>query len=200
MALAAVSSRGEELHMTTTHGVDVTQLGEAVDSITADPETGQFRFRAVTEWTDGLQCVTSIDDFDQGGERIHTREFHVEGDEPEQILGKRTAPNAVELLLAALGSCLSVGYAANAAAMGIELEDLRFELEGDVDLRGFLGISEDVRAGYNTLTCTAYVDADASAAELAELRDRVESTSPLMDTITNAVPLETDVVSVRTEA
>lgn len=185
--------------MTLTHGVDVEQLGQAVETITEQPEGGQFRFRAETEWTDGLQCVTTIDDFDQAGERIHTQEFHIEGDEPEQILGKRAAPNAVELLLAALGSCLSVGYAANAAAMGIELDDLRFELEGDIDLRGFLGISEDVRAGYNTLTCTAFLEADISEEELVELQDRVETTSPLMDNITNSVPLETNVVSVQRE-
>lgn len=182
--------------MVINHGVNVEQLGRAVEAITDDPDTGRFRFRAQTEWTDGLRCVTSIDDFHQAGHRIHTQEFHVEGDEPEQILGTRTAPNAVELRLAALGSCLSVGYAANAAALNIELDSLRFELEGDVDLRGFLGISEDVRAGYNTVTCTAYIDADASADELAELRDRVETTSPLMDNIMNAVPLETTVVNV----
>ena len=180
--------------MSTKNGVDVEQLGDAIEAITAEPENGRFRFRAETEWTDALQCVTSIDDFDQAGERIHTQEFRIEGDEPEQILGKRTAPNAVELLLAALGSCLSVGYAANAAAMDIELDALRFEMEGDVDLRGFLGISEDVRAGYNTVTCTAHIDADASEEELAELRERVENTSPLMDTLTNEVSLETDVV------
>lgn len=183
--------------MSITNGVDVEQLGQAVEAITDDSAIGQFQFRAETEWTDSLQCVTTIDDFDQAGERIHTQEFTIEGDEPEQILGKRTAPNAVELLLAALGSCLSVGYAANAAAMGIDLDELRFELEGDVDLRGFLGISEDVRAGYNTVTCIAYIDADASEEELAELRHRVETTSPLMDTITNAVPLETAVISVQ---
>ena len=100
----------------------------------------------------------------------------------------------VELLLAALRSCLSVGYAANAAAMGIELHDLRFELEGDLDLRGFLGISEDVRPGYDSVTCTVYIDADAADEELFKLRERVEATSPLMDIITNAVPLETDLV------
>lgn len=182
--------------MSVNNGVDVEQLGQAVEAITEESAVGQFRFRAETEWTVALRCVTTIDDFDQAGERVHTQEFVIEGDEPEQILGKRTAPNAVELLLAALGSCLSVGYAANAAAMGIELDDLRFELEGDVDLRGFLGISEDVRAGYSSVTCTAYIDADASEEELAELRDRVETTTPLMDSITNAVRLETDVVAV----
>ena len=176
------------------NGVDVDQLEGAVEAISADPEVGQFVFRAETEWTDALKCVTTIDEFDQAGETITTREFTIEGDEPEQILGERTAPNAVELLLAALGSCLSVGYAANAAAMGIELHDLRFELEGDIDLRGFLGISEDVRPGYNTVTCTVYIDADASEEELAELRERVESTSPLMDVITNAISLDTELV------
>ena len=180
--------------MSVRNGVDVEQLGEAIEAITEGPENGHFRFRAESEWTDALQCVTRIDDFDRAGERIHTREFEIEGDEPEQILGKRTAPNAVELLLAALGSCLSVGYAANAAAMGIGLNELRFEMEGDVDLRGFLGISEDVRAGYNTVTCTAHIDADASEEELTELRERVESTSPLMDNLANGVALETDLV------
>ena len=180
--------------MSVKNGVDVQQLGDAVDAITENPDVGQFRFFAETEWTEGLKCVTSIDEFDQAGERIRTEEFRVEGDEPEQILGERTAPNAVELLLAALGSCLSVGYAANAAAMDIDLEDLRFELEGDVDLRGFLGIDEDTRPGYNEVTCTTHIETDASEDQLAELKERVEATSPLLDIVTNEVPVETELV------
>jgi uncharacterized OsmC-like protein len=179
---------------TVVNGVDVSALEGAVGAISDDPDVGRFTFRAETEWTDALKCVTTVNEFDQAGETVSTQEFTIEGDEPEQILGERTAPNAVELLLTALGSCLSVGYAANAAAMGIELEDLRFEMEGDVDLRGFLGISEDVRAGFDAVQCTVYVDADASEDELAELRERVESTSPLMDNIANTVQLETDLV------
>ena len=176
------------------NGVDVEQLKGAVEAISADPEVGQFTFRAETEWTDALKCVTSIDEFDQAGETISTREFTIEGDEPEQILGERTAPNAVELLLAALGSCLSVGYAANAAAMGIDLRELRFEMEGDVDLRGFLGISKDVRPGYESISCTVYLDANASDDELHELQERVEATSPLMDIIQNEVSLDTRLI------
>ncbi|SIS06594.1 OsmC family protein [Natronorubrum thiooxidans] len=179
---------------TAKNGVDVEQLTEAIEAISEDPDVGEFRFQAETKWTDALKSTTTIDEFDQAGEQIRTQEFHIEGDEPEQILGERTAPNAVELLLAALGSCLSVGYAANAAAMDIEIHDLRFELEGDVDLRGFLGISEDVRPGYDALTCSTYVDADASEEELEELRARVEATSPLVDNITNEVSLETEFV------
>jgi uncharacterized OsmC-like protein len=180
--------------MATRNGVDVEQLTEAIETISDDSTVGQFRFHAETEWRDALKSTTTIDEFDQAGERIRTREFHVEGDEPEQILGERTAPNAVELLLAALGACLSVGYAANAAAMDIELHDLRFELAGDVDLRGFLDISEDVRPGYDALTCRTHVEADASEDELEELREHVEATSPLIDNITNEVSVETELV------
>ena len=176
------------------NGVDVSALEGAVEAITDDPDVGTFTFRAETEWRDALKAVTTIDEFDQAGETVHTREFTIEGDEPEQILGERTAPNAVELLLGALGSCLSVGYAANAAAMGIELDGLRIEMEGDVDLRGFLGISEDVRPGYESITCSVYLDSDADAADLEALRERVESTSPLVDIISREVPLETEFV------
>ncbi|SOB75424.1 Uncharacterized OsmC-related protein [Marinobacter sp. LV10R510-11A] len=180
--------------MSTTNGVDVEQLGQATQAITQAPNAGQFTFRARTNWTGALQSVTTIDGFDQAGEHVTTRQFEIEGDEPEQILGQRAAPNAVELLLAALGSCLSVGYAANAAAMGIKLDHLRFDLEGDLDLRGFLGISQDVRPGYGSIRCVAHVDTDASEKELAELRRRVEATSPLVDNITNAVNLEIELV------
>jgi len=179
----------------TVNGVDVSALEGAVEAISDDPDVGMFTFRAETEWKDALKSVTTIDEFDQAGETIHSREFTLQGDEPEQILGERAGPNAVELLLAALGSCLSVGYAANAAHMGIELDELRFEMEGDVDLRGFLGISEDVRPGYESITCTVYLDADASDEELAALRERVEATSPVMDALAHEVPIETRLVA-----
>lgn len=179
---------------TTINGVDVSALEGAIEAISEDPDVGTFRFKAESEWDTALESTTTIDEFDQAGETVHTREFALHGDEPEEILGDRTGPNAVEVLLAALGSCLSVGYAANAAAMGIDLEDLRIEMAGDLDLRGFLGISEDVRPGYDSIECTVYVDADAPAETLEELRDRVEATSPLVDVITNDVPLATRLV------
>ena len=176
------------------NGVDVSALEGAIEAISDDSDAGRFTFRAETEWQDALKAVTTIDEFDQAGETTHTREFTLQGDEPEQILGERSGPNAVELLLGALGSCLSVGYAANAAAMGIELDGLRFEMEGDVDLRGFLGISEDVRPGYESITCAVHLDTEASEGELEELCKHVEATSPLVDAITNEVPLETHLV------
>lgn len=180
---------------TTVNGVDVSALHGAIETISDDHDVGTFTFRAETEWQDALKSVTTIDEFDQAGETVHSHEFTLEGDEPEQILGERTGPNAVELLLGALGSCLSVGYAANAAAMNIELDDLRFEMDGEVDLRGFLGISEDVRPGFESISCTAFIESDATEEEIEQLRERVETTSPLVDAITNEVPLETRLVA-----
>ncbi|NHN41615.1 OsmC family protein [Halorubellus sp. JP-L1] len=177
------------------NGVDVSKLEQTVEAVTDDSTVGQFQFRAETEWTDALRSMTRIDDFDQAGETIHTRTFEIEGDEPEEILGDRTGPNAVELLLSAIGSCLTVGYAAHAAGMGIELDSLRLELDGDVNLQGFLGISEDVRPGYEHVNCTVYVESDASPEELEELREVVEETSPLLDNVRNGVSVETEQVS-----
>lgn len=178
----------------TVNGVDTAALEGAIDAITDDAAVGLFSFRAETDWTEALKCTTSIQEFDQAGTSVESPEFVISGDEPEEILGERTAPNAVELLLSALGSCLSVGYAANAAAMGIELDRLRIEMEGDVDLRGFLGLDEDVRPGYRAISCTVSIDSEASDEDLETLRDHVESTSPLVDVITNEVPLETSLV------
>lgn len=178
----------------TVNGVDVSALEDAVGAISDDPEVGRFTFRAETTWEDALNSITSINEFDQAGETVHTQEFTLQGDEPKEILGERAGPNAVEMLLGALGSCLTVGYAANAAHMGIELDELRLEMEGDVDLRGFLGISEDVRPGYESISCTVYVDADAPEAELAKLHENVEATSPLVDVIKNQVGLETRMI------
>lgn len=176
------------------NGVDVEALEGAVDAISADSDVGMFTFRAETEWADALKSVTTIDEFDQAGETVHSRQFTIQGDEPEQILGERTGANAVELVLGALGSCLSVGYAAHAAGMGIEIEDLRFEMEGDIDLRGFLGISENVRPGYESISYVVHLDANASDDELHELQKRVEATSPLMDILQNEVSLDTRIV------
>ncbi len=177
---------------TVTNGVDVSALEDAIEAIDNNPAAGMFTFQAATEWTESLKSVTTINELDHAGETVSTRELTVESDEPEQILGERTAPNAVELLLTALGSCLSVGYAAHAAAMEIEIDKLDIEMHGDVDLRGFLGISEDVRPGYDSVHCTVSIDANASEEEIQMLREQVESTSPLMDNISNTVELETE--------
>jgi uncharacterized OsmC-like protein len=95
----------------------------------------------------------------------------------------------VEAVLHALASCLAVGFAYNAAAQGIKLERLEFDLEGDVDLHGFLGLSEKVRPGYESIRVTCRVKADAPREKLVELCDYVKRTSPVLDVVRNPVPV-----------
>ncbi|OLZ41148.1 osmotically inducible protein OsmC [Natrinema saccharevitans] len=174
------------------NGLDVDELESLIDGVAAEPEQASFTFRAETEWTGGFASETRISDFEQDGTPIESPEFTVTGDEPAALLGERDGPNAVEHLLAAIGSCLSVTYAGHAAAKGIEIDEMHFEFEGDIDLRGFLGLSDDVRAGYEEIRATTHIDADASDEELEALHEEVLETSPLYDSVTNQVSLEFD--------
>lgn len=126
-------------NIATKNGVDLEKLVATVTAIRADPNRAQFKFHANTKWLDGARSRTTITD------------FAIESDEPEALLGSGKAPNAVELVLAALGSCLAVGFAYNAAARGIELKSLEIDLSGDLDLQAFMGTSDKVRPGYQNI-------------------------------------------------
>lgn len=178
--------------MTELNGLDADELSALIEAAGDDPEQASFTFRAETEWTGGFQSETTIGDFEQAGTTVDSPEFTVTGDEPEALLGEREGPNAVEHLLAAIGSCLSVTYAGHAAGKGIELDDLRFEFEGDIDLRGFLGLSDEVRPGYEEIRATTHLESDASEEELRELHEEVLATSPVYDSVTNTVSLDFD--------
>jgi uncharacterized OsmC-like protein len=120
---------------------------------------------------------------------VRIRDFDpIPSDEPAGLGGTDTAPNPVEQLLGALGNCLVVGYAANASAAGIEINDLRIELQGDIDLHSFLGLRPG-RAGYRTLKVDVHLDADASEGQLAELHRKVVATSPVGNTLSAAIPV-----------
>ncbi len=106
--------------------------------------------------------------------------------------GSETGPNPVEQLLGALGNCLAVGYAANATAAGIEIEALSIELEGDLDLRTFLGLDPDGNAGYESIRVNVNLDSNATDEQRAELHAKVVGTSPVGHTLNRAVPLAID--------
>jgi uncharacterized OsmC-like protein len=126
-----------------------------------------------------------------GQETPHAQPHVVQGDEPDVLLGTDSGPNAVELVLAALGSCYAVGFAYNAAALGFELEELSYEVEGDLDLRNFVGIEEGPRPGFTAIRVRGRARArNASREQLDELCRYVQRTSPVGDIIANAVPVE----------
>ena len=171
------------------NGVNVDQLVQTVNLIKDKPDIAKFTFRAKNEWINGGHSKTTIGGFYGAGQEDSSRKepFVLEGDEPSILLGENHGPNAVEAVLYALASCLAVGFVYNATAKGIKVESLEFNLEGDLDLHGFLGLSETIRPGYQNIKVNYKVKADASREKLEELCEYVQKTSPVLDIIKNQV-------------
>lgn len=173
------------------NGVNLDQLIGTVQAIQETPELARFQFRAHNEWVDGGQSRTEIQGFYGANSEDTSRveAFILEGDEPPVLLGSNHGPNAVEAVLHALASCLAVGFVYNAAVQGITVESLEFDLEGDLDLQAFLGLSDQVRPGYNNIEIKYRVKADAPSEKIIELCNYVQNTSPVLDIIRNPVPV-----------
>ncbi len=173
------------------NGVSVDQLIATINAIKDNPDLARFHFLAKNEWVSGGHSRTKIQSFyGAGGEDSSRGEpFVLEGDEPPVLLGSNAGPNAVEAVLHALASCLAVGFVYNAAAQGIEVDSLEFDLEGDIDLHGFLGLSDQIRPGYQHIRLSYRVKSDAPREKLEALCEYVQKTSPVVDIIRNPVPV-----------
>lgn len=176
------------------NGVNVDQLVQTIDHIKGQPELAKFQFRAHSTWEGGGRTRTTIQGFRGALQEDTSREqpFQLVGDEPPILLGHNAGPNAVEAVLHAITSCLSVGFIYNAAAQGIEVRSLDFDIEGDLDLHGFLGLSKSVRPGYDAIRVRYRVDADATREQLEELCEYVQRTSPVLDIVRNPVAVSVD--------
>lgn len=170
------------------NGVDVQKLGETIKQLSKQPDLARFRFRARNRWSgDGGLNKTTIDGlYGAGQEHPHKKPFELQADEPEVLAGKDRAANPVEHLLNALVTCLTTSMVYHAAARGIRLEEVESQIEGDIDLRGFTGVSPDVRKGYEKLRVTFKVKSDAPAAQLRECA----LFSPVFDSLTRGVPID----------
>jgi uncharacterized OsmC-like protein len=179
--------------VTARNGIDVDQLVGTVDAIKQDPNLAAFIFRARSTWKEGTHNLGEIGAFTHAGseDRSRAEPFVLQGDEPPVLLGANHGPNAVELLLQALAFCYAVGYAANAAARGIELTRMEYEIEGDLDVRPFLGL-DGPRPGFTAIRATARVSSpNATAEQLEELCRYVQDTSPVRDCLANPIPIDT---------
>jgi uncharacterized OsmC-like protein len=172
------------------NGVNVTQLFGTMDAISGQKEIAAFNFRASNKWVNGANNRTTVDDF-YGACETHTREtpFVFDKDEPPVLLGQDIGANPVEYLLAALAGCVTTGLVYHAAARGIELEEVESTYEGNIDLRGFLGMSDEVRNGYEGINVTFRIKSNAPREQLEELVQIAQQRSPVFDCVTNPVPV-----------
>jgi uncharacterized OsmC-like protein len=177
------TSNWEDGGMTTTtdgqlNEVDLNAVGALVEAIKQDSSAAQTMWSAEVRWTGAFRSEAAVRGF-----------APVASDEPNALGGTDTAPNPVEQLLGSLGNCLAVGYAANASVAGITIRELRIDLEGDLDLHAFLGLT-DGHAGFSAIRVAVHLDTDANEAAVAELHARVAASSPVGQTLSRAIPVE----------
>ena len=178
---------------TQVNGLDVEYLTNTIEAITADPEKGQTHWEVTSRWRGGTRSDTSVKSYSIGGQKVG-KDFTIRSDEPYELGGTNQFANPQEYLLAALNACMIVGYSAVCALQGIKLDELSIETEGDIDLRGFLGIDSTVRPGYESLRYTVHIKGDATAEQFEKVHEIVKATSPNRFNLANAIALKSTLV------
>jgi uncharacterized OsmC-like protein len=170
------------------NGIEVDKVMCVVNNINADTNNAKWKFWSENQWTGGTMNQSAFKNFYSLGKEntSRTAPFVLEADEPVSLSGNDTAPNPVEYLLHALTSCLTTSLVAHAAVRGITVEDINTSTEGDIDVRGFLGLSEDVRKGYQAIRINMKVKSEAPAETLRELA----LFSPVYDVVSNSLPVD----------
>jgi uncharacterized OsmC-like protein len=171
--------------------MDTTRLGETIDLLKEQPDMGKFQFRGHTQWVYGHHAFSVIKDFHGVGKDDTSRryEFIMHADEPDVLLGENHGPNPTETVMHALCCCVGSAIVMNAAARDIHLDKLEFDFEGDIDVRGFTGVSEDVRKGLQQIRLNVKISGDAPDSKLQELVKLGQEFSPVFDIVSNPVPI-----------
>ncbi len=175
----------------TINGIHMETLQGTVNAIEQEPELGQCKFRARNKWLGGNHNRTTITGFYGAKQEIaHKQVFELHADEPPILAGNDAGANPVEHLLNALAACVTTSMVAHAAVLGIHIEELESELEGDIDLRGFLGLADDVPKGFTNIRINFKVKSDVDNMERLK---RLTAYSPVFNTITQGARVDIQV-------
>jgi uncharacterized OsmC-like protein len=179
------------------NGVDTTQLFGTLDAVKTDPELAKFQFRARNRWIDGSHNRTTIRDFYAAKQEDTSRaeSFVIDAGEPAILVGADTGANPAEYLLHALAACLTTSIVYVAAARGIHLTEVESTLEGDMDVQGALGLSDEVRNGFEQIRVSFRIAGDAPPEKLREVVSRAQARSAVFDMVTHGVPVAIDVAT-----
>ena len=178
------------------NGVDTPMLLSTINAVAGQPGLGRFQFRADNRWIEGNHNRSSMSGyFGAGAEQKRDQTYFADGDHPAVLCGTDQAPTPVEWLLHALAACMTAGIANIAAARGVKLTKVESHVEGDIDLRGILGISNDVRNGFDKMRIDFLIEGDAPPEKLREIVEQGRARSAVFDVLTHGVPVT---VGVRT--
>jgi uncharacterized OsmC-like protein len=178
---------------TVVNGINVDDLFALIDEVRRDPAKGKTNWHVTTIWQGQARSRAEIESYEIGGERV-PRRFSIEIDEPRELGGSNGFANPQDHLIAALNACMTVGYVAQCAVRGITLESLAIETDGEIDLRGFLGIDPAVPQGYENLSYTIRVKGNGTKEQFAEVHEAVMATSPNFYNLSRSVALKPDLV------
>ena len=174
------------------NGVDLDTLMGTVNAVQADPALGISKFRASNTWLSANHNRSTVTGFYAAKQEIaHAQTFTMDADEPAILAGGDQGANPVEHLLHALASCLTTSIVAHAAVRGIEIEELESELEGDIDLNGFLGLDAEMPKGFTEIRARFRVKAEPK--DMDDIK-RLAMFSPVFNTITESARVDVDVV------
>ncbi|MGK5114102.1 OsmC family protein [Geodermatophilus sp. CPCC 205506] len=179
------------------NGVDVPTLFATLDAVRGTPSLADFRFRASNTWISGTHSRTEIQGFYGAGQEdtSRTEPFVSDADHPAVLVGTGQGPTPVETLLHAIAACLTAGLANIAAARGVTLTRVRSTVEGDIDLLGILGLSDDVRNGYRQIRVSFEIEGDAAPEQLAALVEQSRRRSAVYDVLSHGTDVVIDVTT-----
>jgi uncharacterized OsmC-like protein len=179
------------------NGVDTAKMFGTLDAIAAQPELARFQFRATNRWIDGAHNRSEVRAFYGAGQEDVSRAeaFTCDAGEPAVLLGTDTGPNPAEALLHALAACLTTSLVYVAAARGVELTEVESILEGDMDVQGALGLSDDHRNGFERIRVSFRVAGNAPPEKLREIVRRAQQRSAVFDMVSNGVPISVHVAT-----
>ena len=164
--------------------LDMDTFEQTKAAISSDPNLGKGAFTTITEWVDGSLARTTA------------RSFTIETDEPAPLGGTDKAIDPMELLLAAVGGCLQIGWVTHANRRGVDFRSLRIETRGDYDLSGYLALDKSIPPGFLNISYTVEVDTDADPAVLEEIRAAAENGSPVAQNVLRGTPLRAEIKKV----
>jgi uncharacterized OsmC-like protein len=173
------------------NGIDIDILQDTVNAIQQEPELGKCTFHVTNKWLGANHNCTTVNSFYGAKQEIeHKQSFALHADEPEIMAGQDQAANPVEHLLHALASCVTTSIVAHAAVRGIHIEEVESEIEGDIDLQGFLGLSEDVPKDFNDIRLKFKVKTDEKNIETLK---RLAEYSPVYNTLIRGTNVDIEI-------
>ena len=175
------------------NGINVDDLFALIESVRREPAKGITDWRVTTTWQGQARSRAEIESYEIGGRKV-PRRFSIDIDEPRELGGSNSFANPQDHLIAGLNACMTVGYVAQCAVHGITLESLVIETDGQIDLRGFLGIDPAVPPGYDNLNYTVRIKGNGTRAQFAEIHQAVMATSPNFYNMSRPVALKPTLV------